>query len=154
MNSDFVPPLVAGVAAIALTIQRYLTTLLLELSVDLSASSLTRYTLGAQFTTFLLVYGLLFSVSYWAGTTGERAWSDAALAVVAFSVAAVSALVTTAAVALFVDAELGGLVFAASVVTGTSVATGVKVAVVVFAGVALPHQLQARVENPEPNSQR
>lgn len=132
-----VPPVVAGVVAVALTVQRYLTALLVELQVDVSARALTRLTLGGRFVAFVLVYALLFGVAYWAGTRRSDTDSDAVLAGATFAVAAVCALVATAAVVGTLGFEARGPVFAAVTVLATSTATGVELAVVAFAGVAV-----------------
>jgi hypothetical protein len=129
-------PLVAGVAAVALTLRRYVATLLFELQVDVTPRIVTSYALGARFAAFVVVYALLLGVAYWAGARREDASGDAVLVGATFAVAAVSALVATVVVLAVVGAGTRGPVFAAVTAVGSSAAVGVQLAVVAFAGVA------------------
>ncbi|CQH50917.1 uncharacterized protein HHUB_1675 [Halobacterium hubeiense] len=131
----FVTVAVAAVVAVAVTLRRYVTLLVVELPIDVTPQLLTRATLGGRFAAFVLVYGLLFGVAYWAGThASER--DDATLAAATFAAAATTALAVSVGVVAFTGGSTQSIVFDVAAVVATSVATGVKLAVVAFAGVA------------------
>lgn len=137
MNAALLPPLAAAVAAVALTVQRVFVALLLELDVGLSAPASTRYALALRFASFLLVYGVLLGVAYWAGA--READSDTSyplVAAVTFVVAAAVALLTSVAVVQVLGWGTRGVFVALATTVGQSASTGVQLGVVAFAGLA------------------
>lgn len=136
MSTAAVPVLVAAVAAVASTVQRFLVPLLLEFDVGLSAPAHTRYTLAARFASFLLVYGALLGTAYWAGSRADGGSRLSVVAAAAFAVGTTVALLTTGAVFLALDIGNQGLLTTAAALVGQSASTGVELGVVAFAGLA------------------
>jgi len=137
MNAALAPPLAAAVAAVALTVQRFLVPLLLEFDVGLSPPANTQYALAARFASFLLVYGVLLGVAYWAG--GRDGAGDGRHLVVAagtFVVAAGAALLASVVVLQMLGWRTRGMFVAFAGTVGRSASVGVQLGVVAFAGLA------------------
>lgn len=137
MNSPVVLPLVAGFVAIAISVSRRLTVILLESSMEVPPPrTLSLYTLGGRFASFVLVYGLVLGLAYWVGRRRDGSSDDGTLALSTGVVAALAHLV--GAGAILASLEPGqDLAIAALATVGSSVAVGTQLAVVAFAGVAL-----------------
>jgi len=134
MNAALAPPLVAAAAAAAATLQRFVVPLFLEFDVSVPAPATTRYALAARFAAFLLVYGALLGVAYWAGGRADGDTRPAAVAAAAFAVGTAVALATTGAVLLTLGPGNQGWLVRAATVVGQSAGTGVELGVVTFAG--------------------
>ena len=130
------PVLVAVVAAVATTLQRFFVPLLLEFDIDVSTPATTQYALAARLVAFLLVYGALLGVAYWAGRRADDEPRLSVVAAAAFAVGATVALVTAVAVYLTLGLGHRDLFTAAAALVGQSAGTGVELGVVAFAGLA------------------
>ncbi|WP_231554282.1 hypothetical protein [Halobellus rufus] len=93
------------------------------------------YVQGGRFASFVLVYGLLFGVAFWAGRRSDSN-EGTALAVASGVVAAVAYLLGSGGISLLIDGEQGPLL-SAVLVLGSSISVGAQLAVVTFAGIAL-----------------
>ena len=115
----------------------FLVPLLLELDVALAPPANTRYALAARFASFLLVYGVLLGVAYWAGTRdGADDGRHSVVAAVTFVVAAGAALLGSVAVLQVLGWGSQGLFVAFAGTVGRSASVGVQLGVVTFAGLA------------------
>lgn len=137
MTAAIVPPLVAALAAVSLTLQRFVVPLLIEFDVDVSAPAGTHYTLAARFASFLFVYGVLLGAAYWAGRRdADDDHSSLVVAGATAAVAAAAALVASVAVLQVLGWGNQTLFVALAATAGQSASTGVQLGVVAFAGLA------------------
>jgi len=136
MRSALLPPLVAAVAAVPATLQRFVAPLLIEFDVDSTGSTYTQYVLGTRLLSFLLVYGALLGVAYWIGSRTDDRPRLTLVSAATFAVATAVALATTGAVFSTLQSQPSGLLQLAGGTLGQSVSTGVQLAVVAFAGLA------------------
>ena len=136
MRTAALPPIVAGVVALAVSGIRRLTPILLQSSVSLPAGERLRvYLMSAQFAGFVLVYGLLFGVALASGVRDADV-SAASTALATAASATVAFLVGSAAVFSYLGPEQS-LVVTAVLALGASLGVGIQFAVVAYAGVAL-----------------
>ncbi|MDB9251936.1 hypothetical protein [Halorubrum ezzemoulense] len=136
MRTAALPPVVAAVVALAVSGIRRLAPILLESSVSLpSTEALSTYLLSARFTSFLLVYGLLFGVAFLAGLRDADA-SAASTALATGASATAAFLLGSAAVLWYLGPERGPVATAVFAL-GASLGVGIQFAVVAYAGVAL-----------------
>lgn len=137
MNPYAVPPVVAGIVAVAISIARRLPAILLEANVDVTPRTLSLFVAGGRFVAFALVYGLLFGLAYWAGVRRDDGGADGELSLATGAIAAVGYLAGTGLVFLVVGAGEQDWYVTALVTAGSGVGVGVQLAVVAFAGVSL-----------------
>lgn len=136
MNLSAVPPLVAAGVALALSVLRRLPPLLVSSPIDAPpVQRLGLYVAAGQLVSFLLVYGLLFGVSFTVGRRRDDPRSDGRIALAAGLAAAVVTLVGTAVVLLIAEPRQGAAVVLQAL--GSTLGVGAQLAVVVFAGLAL-----------------
>ncbi|RLM75741.1 hypothetical protein [Halorubrum sp. Atlit-26R] len=146
MRTAALPPIVAAVVAFAVSGIRRLSPILLESSVSLpSAETLSTYLVSAQFTAFLLVYGLLFGAALLAGM-GDADVSATSTALATGASATGSFLLGSVAVLWYLSPDRGPVVTAVFAL-GASLGVGVQFAVVAYAGVSLGER---RGEGPSP----
>ncbi|MFO8116266.1 MAG: hypothetical protein R6U01_13075 [Halorubrum sp.] len=140
MNWSPIPPAVAAVVAVVVSVTRRLPPLLVGTSIPAPpAERVALYTLGGRFVSFVLVYGLLFGVAVAVGRRRGSTDGDGATVLATGLVAAVAYLVASAALLLVLDT---GAVLANAVAgLGSGVGLGVQLAVVAFAGLALAERL-------------
>ena len=138
MNRRVLLPILALPVALAMTVSRYLVPLLLEVRADIpDPETLTLLTVSGRFSTFVLVYGLLFGLAYWVGGAHATAHSDRMLALATGASGALSCLVGTGVVILVTGTGGTGAVVSAAVALGSTLGAGVQLAVVAFAGLSL-----------------
>ena len=136
MNWSPIPPAVAAVVAVAVSLTRRITTIALESSIDIpDPGTLSLYAFGGRAVGFLLVYGLLLGVAYQVGRRRGDALDIGATTLAAGVVGGVAFLVGTGAVLLWAGPQQGVIVAVGTV--GAAAGAGVELAVVSFAGLAL-----------------
>ncbi|WP_128904012.1 hypothetical protein [Halorubrum amylolyticum] len=136
MNWSPVPPAVAAVVAVAISVTRRIPPIILESSIGLSGpGAISLYTLGGRFVAFALVYGLLLGVAYRVGRRGDDALDVGGTTLATGAVGGIAYLVGTGAVLLWIGPDQGVIVALGAL--GSAVAVGVELAVVAFAGLAL-----------------
>ena len=136
MNWSLIPPAVAALVAVALSLARRITTIALESSMNIpDPGTLSLYAFGGRAVGFLLVYGLLLGVAYRVGRRDGDALDIGATTLTAGVAAGVAYLVGTGAVLLWAGPDQN--VFVAVGTVGGAVGAGVELAVVAFAGLAL-----------------
>ncbi|ELZ36399.1 hypothetical protein C465_03900 [Halorubrum distributum JCM 9100] len=146
MRTAALPPIVAAIVALAVSGIRRLSPILLESPVSLpSAEALSTYLVSAQFTAFLLVYGLLFGAALLAGL-GDADVS-ATLTALATGASATASFLLGSAVVLWYLGPDRGPVATAVFALGASLGVGIQFAVVAYAGVSLGER---RGEGPSP----
>ncbi|WP_280536364.1 hypothetical protein [Halopenitus sp. POP-27] len=138
MTTPALLPIVAAIAAIVVAVARRLSILLIELSGSVpSPVTISAATVGGRAVAFLAVYGLVLATAYLVarGTPDEPALrTDRILA--AGSAAALAHLLVAVGLLALIELSQPWIVTGATVV-GTSVAAGVRIAVVTVAGLAL-----------------
>ena len=136
MKLSAVPPLVAAGVGVALSVLRRLPPLLVSSPIDTPpVRRIGLYVAGGQFVSFLLVYGLLFGVSFAVGRRRDDPGSDGRIALASGLAAAVVTLVGTGVVLLIADLRQSAAVILQAL--GSTLGVGAQLAVVVFAGLAL-----------------
>ncbi|WP_423997423.1 hypothetical protein [Halorubrum trapanicum] len=146
MRTAALPPIVAAVVALAVSGIRRLSPILLESPVSLpSAEALSTYLVSAQFTAFILVYGLLFGAALLAGLRDADV-SATSTALATGASATGSFLLGSAAVLWYLSPDRGPVVTAAFAL-GASLGVGIQFAVVAYAGVSIGER---RGEGPSP----
>ena len=136
MNLSAVPPLAAAGVALALSVLRRLPPLLVSSAIETPpVRRLGLYVAAGQFVAFLLVYGLLFGVSFAVGRRRDNPRRDGRIALAAGLAAAVTTLVGTAAVLLIAEPQQGAVVVLQAL--GSTFGVGAQLGIVVFAGLAL-----------------
>ncbi|SFR48124.1 MULTISPECIES: hypothetical protein [Halorubrum] len=136
MRTAALPPIVAAVVALAVSGMRRLSPILLESPLSIpSAEALSRYLVSAQFTAFLLVYGLLFGAALASGLRDAEA-SPTSTALATGASATGSFLLGSVAVLWYLSPDRGPVVTAVFAL-GASLGVGIQFAVVAYAGVAL-----------------
>lgn len=140
MARKYLPVALAGVLGLVTTVVRSIVPLTLNLNL-IDVSSPTVFTLLQQVSglvNFLLVYGLLFGVAYWAGTAVRGRQDHLAIAALSGVLAGIVIFLTTVVLTLAgMLSGPGDLVTTVLLAVGPPVGTGVKFAVVVLAGTAL-----------------
>lgn len=127
----------AGLVALATSVARHATSVVLQFAPDaVTAQTASLYLLGGRLVVFALTYGLLFGVAHRAGRHSGDPDGDVRTAAAVGVAAALVYVVASAALFLSLDVQQGPLTVAAWTV-GSGVATGVQLAVVAFAGIAL-----------------
>lgn len=136
MRTAALPPVVAAVVALAVSGIRRLSPIILQSPVSLpSAETLSMYLVSAQFTGFVLVYGLLFGVALASGVRDADV-SATSTALATGASATVAFLIGSAAVLSYLGPDRGPVVTAVFAL-GASLGVGIQFAVVAYAGVAL-----------------
>ena len=136
MNWSPIPPAVAAVVAVAVSLTRRITTILLESSISMpEAETLSLYIFGGRAVGFVLVYGLLLGVAYRVGRRDADAIDLGATTLAAGVAGGIAYLLGTGAVLLWAGPAQNVIVAVGTV--GGAAGAGVELAVVSFAGLAL-----------------
>lgn len=137
VNAQALPPVGAAVVAFLISITQRLPPLLVELTGNApTPRGLSVTILGARVVVFLLTYGGLLGLAFWAAAETPSPSRDGPVAVAAGVAAAVGVLAGAGSTILVTDGGLSVLVQVAAMLV-ESVTTGVQLGVVVFAGTAL-----------------
>lgn len=134
--NPYVLPFIAGPVALVSSVTRVLVPILLTLPIEAPPSeTLSLYIAGSRFSVFVLVYGLLFGLAYWAGSRYDTT-IDGPVTLATGVVAAISYFVGSLVVFQFIGPGEHGWLLTIVQITGSSVGVGVQLAVVAFAGIA------------------
>ncbi|OVE85020.1 hypothetical protein [Natronolimnobius baerhuensis] len=131
-------PAVGAIVALIAAVNGRVINVFMEFSSSMptDTTTITQVTLGGRFVTFVFVYGVLFGFAYVVGTRFEDVDIEP-LVLLTGAVAALASLVGTVFLDWWADVDYTNLWHVTLSIVGGSVGTGIQLAVVAFAGIAL-----------------